>query len=317
MRLAFRWGAVVAVGACLISTTVWSPSADAQEAGSAVQERYQQAFDAMLADLSDPERSFRFARIAVEAGDVRGAISALERVLLLNPNLPNIKAELGYLYLQAGSSSTAEAYLTDAQQSGAVPPEVAARIEEIRAESRRQRARNRLTGSIFLGGRFETNANAGPGGEVDLFDPNLGVVDDARLRDENAEDEDFSAIGIVDLQHRYDLGRQAGDNIETNLLFYGSQYYERDDVEIGLLDLDVGPNLNLGPADDPLRVRPFVTGSLLNLESDLDRRTAGGVCASPRCCGAAWWRKARSALPTGTISGQASAQQRRQVRAAL
>jgi hypothetical protein len=49
----------------------------------------------MMQDLSDPERPFEFAEAAGEVDDVRGAIAALERILPLNPNLPNIALELG------------------------------------------------------------------------------------------------------------------------------------------------------------------------------------------------------------------------------
>ena len=59
---------------------------------SDAERRYQQAFDAMRADLANPERSFEFVQAAIAAGDQRGAIAALERILQINPSLANIQA---------------------------------------------------------------------------------------------------------------------------------------------------------------------------------------------------------------------------------
>jgi len=59
---------------------------------SDAERRYQQAFDAMRADLANPERSFEFVQAAIAVGDQRGAIAALERILQINPSLANIQA---------------------------------------------------------------------------------------------------------------------------------------------------------------------------------------------------------------------------------
>ena len=84
---------------CVISALIWCVSASSYGAEPSKLEReYQARFDAMMADLANPERSFEFVQIAVKTGDLRGAIAALERILKIQPDLSNIKLELGLQY---------------------------------------------------------------------------------------------------------------------------------------------------------------------------------------------------------------------------
>jgi Flp pilus assembly protein TadD len=78
---------------------------------------YDAAFRQTLQKPSDPKVLATFAAIAVEIGDLEGAISALERLLLINGDLPDVKLELGVLYFRLGSFETARVYLRSALAS--------------------------------------------------------------------------------------------------------------------------------------------------------------------------------------------------------
>jgi tetratricopeptide (TPR) repeat protein len=58
-----------------------------------------------------------FAEVAVEYGDIEGAISALERLLLIDGQQPDVKLELGVLYFRLGSKEAARSYLEDVSSS--------------------------------------------------------------------------------------------------------------------------------------------------------------------------------------------------------
>lgn len=79
------------------------------------------AYDAALRQTqqtpSDARALAAFAAIAVEIGDLEGAISALERLLLIAGDLPDVKLELGVLYFRLGSFETARVYLRSALAS--------------------------------------------------------------------------------------------------------------------------------------------------------------------------------------------------------
>ena len=83
----------------------------------AVRAAYDQAFAQSLEKPSDPQTLVHFAEVAVEFGDIEGAISALERLLLIDGDEPDVKLELGVLYYRLGSTEAARTYLEDVSAS--------------------------------------------------------------------------------------------------------------------------------------------------------------------------------------------------------
>ena len=88
-----------------------SASAQAQDVDPELQKQYDEAFQSIFADLGNLDKTFRFAELAVQTGNFEAAISALERMLLINPNLPRVRLELGVLYFRLGSYQVAKTYL--------------------------------------------------------------------------------------------------------------------------------------------------------------------------------------------------------------
>jgi tetratricopeptide (TPR) repeat protein len=87
---------------------------------------YDAAFQESLNNPSDPAVLVKFAEAAVQLGDIEGAISALERLLLIDGKQADVKLELGVLYFRLGSTEAARAYLESASAS----PEASAQIKE-------------------------------------------------------------------------------------------------------------------------------------------------------------------------------------------
>ena len=112
VRFSFLIGfSFVAYTSCIACFFMFIAFAQAQSTDSDPQRRYDAALEAVMENMADPEKSFKFVEAASELGDLRGAISALERILLINPNLPNIKLELGVLYLRIGSPDLAKTFI--------------------------------------------------------------------------------------------------------------------------------------------------------------------------------------------------------------
>lgn len=91
---------------------------------------YDAAFQETLDKPSDPDVLVKFAQLAVEFGDIEGAISALERLLLIDDEQPEVKLELGVLYFRLGSKEAARMYLDAARKSSVASPETKARAEQ-------------------------------------------------------------------------------------------------------------------------------------------------------------------------------------------
>jgi tetratricopeptide (TPR) repeat protein len=90
---------------------------------------YEKAFQDTLGKPSDPEALAKFAELAVGMGDIEGAISALERLLLIDADQPEVKLELGVLYYRLGATEPARAYLEAARTSPSSSSETKARAE--------------------------------------------------------------------------------------------------------------------------------------------------------------------------------------------
>lgn len=83
----------------------------------ALRAKYDRAFAESLEKPADPDVLVHFAEVAVEFGDIEGAISALERLLLIDAEQPEVKLELGVLYYRLGSTEVARTYLQDVSSS--------------------------------------------------------------------------------------------------------------------------------------------------------------------------------------------------------
>lgn len=269
------------VAACALLAGICPPVA-ADEASEAADARYREAFDAMLADPANTEKAFAFADAAVAVGDLDGAIAALERILLVDPDRPDIKLRLGELYQRIGAPEIAELYLAGQAdivgglEGRAVPPDVRERARALVEQAERERAalaRHRFYGSVFAGGRYETNANAGPGSNRILL---FGFEGDF-LDDKDTKQDDFSAILSSDLHYAYDFGTQAGHALEADLSLFGSRYAEETQVDTWLGDLEVGPRFFVGPIGDPVAsLRPFGEVSYVALHDDTYQVAYGG-----------------------------------------
>ena len=228
---------------------------------------YDAAFKAMLENPTDLDITFKFAMLARRAGDLEGAVGALERMLIYNPDLPIIHYELGRLYARLGSIEAAKRYYRSALRYRP-PPKIKAKIEAQIALLEQVSKPSSFSGGIFLGLQFQTNANLAPD------DPAVRVGGfRARLADEFLEQADFGATVSGQLTHRYDLGRDPAVFLISEAQVYGSRQRKFDSNNIDLVSATVGPAFVL---PNRLVVRPFVRGNWVLRDGSTFYRSYGG-----------------------------------------
>ncbi len=228
---------------------------------------YDAAFKAMLENPTDLDITFKFAMLARRAGDLEGAVGALERMLIYNPDLPIIHYELARLYARLGSVEAAKRYYRSALRYRP-PPKIKARIETEIARLEEASKSSSYSGAIFLALQFQTNANFAPD------DPAVRVGGfAARLADEFLEQSDLGAIVSAQLTHRYDLGRDPAVILVSEAQVYGSRQREFDSNNTDLFSATVGPAFVL---PNRLVVRPFVRGNWVLREGSTFYRSYGG-----------------------------------------
>ena len=68
---------------------------------------YDEAFKRSMQNSADPPTLAKFAALAIQVGDIEGAISALERLRLIDGDQADVKLELGVLYYRLDSLEAA------------------------------------------------------------------------------------------------------------------------------------------------------------------------------------------------------------------
>jgi len=246
------------LAAALSATIVGVRPAIAQQTQAVSPEleaEYDAAFQEMLKNPSDLDVLFKFATIASKTGDLEGAISALERMLLVDPDLPRVRLELGVLYYRLGSFEVARSYFEVTLKSASLPPDVKARAEQFLAESEKRLTKSRFTGEIFAGMRYQSNANLGPPtSSVRLFGQT------ANLNQAALGTADWGAVTSGFLRHIYDLGQNNPAQLETQLSGYLNRQFQIQAANVSILDLTSGPRFKAfnGIFED-VTLKPFGT----------------------------------------------------------
>ncbi len=200
------------------------------------EKQYDEAFQEMLKKPADLDVLFKFASIASQTGDLEGAISALERMLLIDANLPRVRLELGVLYFRLGSYEVARTYLEGALKSPNLPPDVRSRAEQFMAQVVAQSKTSVFSAEAFIGLRYQSNANLGPAtSSVQLFGQT------ANLNQQSLGQPDWGIVSTLQLRHRYDLGTQDKSAVETQLTAYVNRQFQATAANVTLLDLTSGP----------------------------------------------------------------------------
>jgi len=245
------WAAPFAVKAeTLPSIAQLGPQKPADEEA---QKEYDAAFEETIRQPANLDVLFRFSVVATRVGDLEGAVSALERMLIISPDLPRVRLELGVLYFKLGSYEVAHTYLEAALQSPSVPPDVRSRGEQFLAEIEKRQQRSRFAGEVFMGWRYQSNANLGPAtSSVRLF----GQA--ANLNEAALGKADWGIVSSAQIRHTYDLGKQDRATIETFLTAYANRQFQVSAANVTLLDLNSGPRFQVfqGIFED-VTLKPF------------------------------------------------------------
>lgn len=221
---------------------------------------YDSAFREMMAHPTDLDLTFRFAELAIAAGDLEGAVSAFERLLIFNPDLPRIRYELALLYMRLGSNQIAKGYFEDVLKAPGIPADIRTEAQANLAEIDKRLSATTFSLSVQTGLRWQSNANAAnSAGVVKLF----GL--DATLDPASQKRSDWNAYAQAALAFAYDLGTQDRDTIEAGLQLYGTRQQEISSLDLQVLQIDLGPRLRFG-GEDGWNLRPYALGSAVTLD---------------------------------------------------
>ena len=228
-----------------------------------LQAKKEQLFQQSLRDPGNLDITFAYADAAAKLGDNEAAVSALERMLLFNPNLPRVQLELGALYFRMGSYDSARTYFERAAAANP-PADVQERIHTYLAEISRRSAPQRFSGYAFFGAQYQTDANVA--GSSSIAFP--GVVINLLPQFVKRRDYDFFATGSA--LYSYDLGNQSADTVEVGGTAYVNHYGVTERLNLGLVEATVGPRFNFReplPGISSATLKPYVIANEVTLGS--------------------------------------------------
>ena len=258
-RLRRLLGTAAGAGLLALAFAIGLPEA-AYAVDPADQAAYDAAFDQMERDPGNSDKTLTYAEAAIKVGDFEGAIGALERLLIFNPDLPSIQLEVGVLYYRLGSYDLARTYLKQILGRTDLPDEVRAKANEYLAQIDERSSPHHLSGNVTSGFRYQTNATYGPGGSgLSILGLGFPIPSNAAPK----ADANFFGLGTVN--YVYDFQQADPLTLETNLTMYGQKQFKQTQFDLSLTQLDVGPRFGLPSLIEGASVRPYLVGDYLSL----------------------------------------------------
>jgi len=215
--------------------------------------QYDAAFLEMYEDVGNLDKTFRFAELAIAVGDLEGAVAALERMLIIEPDLPQVRMQLGTLYFQLASYAMAMTYLNAVVSHDAVPDDVKQDAQELITRIDQLTSPHRFNGTVVAGVRYQSNANGGPmTQDIRLFGGHA-VLDEQYT---HQSDWDVSLAG--QFNYVFDFETEPIATLETGLSAYSSWQDTQSQVDTTLFELQFGPRFVFTPKPGTaLDLRPY------------------------------------------------------------
>lgn len=247
-----RFGQVLRLVLGLLLAAASIAPAAARSAASekaTLETRKEALFQQMLRNPANLDIAFAYAAVAARLGDYEAAVSALERMLLFNPNLPRVDLELGALYFRMGSFDLARNYFNKAL-AARPPATVRARVAAYLAQITSLERRSHFAGYLRFGTQYQSDANIGPGSA--LINSPIGPVILGGQFVKRADNNLFATGGAI---YSYDLGTQNRDTFEVTGVGFMNHLFIFSRLDLDLLEVTAGPRLRF-PNGDPLGPRP-------------------------------------------------------------
>lgn len=257
----------------------FASGAAADPAGGAAGGEYDALYARAVQHPGDVSLVYKVAEMAIARGDYEAAIGLYERVLDFNPQLVQVRLQLGRLYYRLGSYESARSYLAPLAQSGQLSAVERENVAAYLTEIERRLSPNQWSLYAQAGVRYQSNASYGPSSRIVIGDDVAAL-----LPPSYAAKADGSVFGLAAVRHVYDFGNQRGDVWESNLNLYYSQQFDLQRLNLGFVEFNSGPRLALLPDALPgssVRAYGIVGGVSLGGASYLGTYGAGASVFLP------------------------------------
>ena len=180
------------------------------------------SYDDVMAKPDDVDLNYAFARQQVRRGDLKGAAATLQRILMVNPDLPKVRlfyAVILYRLDDLAESQVELQRLSELKIDDAVRKELDVYQNAI---AKRQK-KNHLSGQLGVGWEYDDNRNASPASGKFLFANNPIIASQGRTSDTSA-----LFLGSVQERHTFSGNNEA---------FVGFDYFRSEQTQMKTLNI--------------------------------------------------------------------------------
>ena len=197
-------------------------------------------YDQVLENPDDIMLSYRFALKQIEDGDLLGASATLDRLTLLAPQEPNIRALRAIVLYRLGNLREAKDEFEDLLKLD-IDPQLRTNIERYAQAIDRQSQDTRVNLLLSLGMQFDSN-RAG-GNNVNRV---RTVVGSFELNNAAPTEDDQSIQALARLSVEHDLPGQDRHMLFGNVTLYDGDQIELDDFDTQTVGAQAGIRLEIG-----------------------------------------------------------------------
>jgi hypothetical protein len=198
-------------------------------------------YEDILRNPDDIDTNFAYAQIQIARGDVRSAAATLERILLINQDLPRVRLLYAIVLYRLDNLDEAERELR-AVRPMEMPPSLRAELDRYleQIELRRKRTRYAMTTSI--GFQYDWNRNAAAASGVNLISDLPANLDGHSRR---KQDQAINAVTRFDVSH--DLGYQARHRVNGSLSYYRGEQIHLSELDLQAASGEIGGVYDAAP----------------------------------------------------------------------
>jgi hypothetical protein len=220
-------------------------------------------FEEVLKDPDNLELNYAFALTQVRQGDLLGALSTLERILLRNPGVPRVRLLYAIVLFRLNAVQEAERELDNVlklQMDDGLRRE----LEYYRGQVKRSQQATKFTAIVRFGWNYDSNRNAAP--------LTRGIVSSGSFVSVPGEVETHSLETFARLEVEHDLGFQARHRLIASATGLYDLSLKSDRFTLGAIDVRGGIALDLRPIE--VRIQPHYRWA--HLEDDTVLQATGG-----------------------------------------
>ncbi len=215
-------------------------------------------FDEVLRDPDNADLNYAYALTLIRQGDLLGALSTLERILLRNPNIPRVRLLYAIVLYRLNAIDEASRELDTVlklEMDGGLRRE----LEYYRTEVSRAKQKTKFTAIVRFGWNYDSNRNAAP--------LTRGIVSSGALVPLPGEVETHSLETFGRLEVEHDLGFQRRHRLIGSVTGLYDLSLKSDRFTLGAIDVRGGIALDFVPIE--IRIQPHYRWAHLQDDSVL------------------------------------------------